>query len=214
MAVVALAVRVVAAVADGAHLAHRPTGVVHIVSGPLTPSGRFAAAGARTACHPRTRTRRLSVIERLGGTFDLHGRRFCRRCTAALCQDTPRLVSRDDWQASFGHLTAHDLLQAAAWTRTVAECHQVGYLASVVLGPGNTRQADQLLARRRNVLARAERTPEEVEAAAARREAQQLEDARVLAARTATARLNRALDRRTRGAYLMPHERELLDTHA
>lgn len=68
------------------------------------------------------------------------------------------------------------------------------------------------LLRRRRALVAAERTPEEIEAAARKREADAARDARILAERRRGAAMDRVLDRRTNSEYLMPHEKALLDT--
>jgi len=131
-----------------------------------------------------------------------------------------RLVSRDEWIAAFKHLTLADFVQAVPWTRTVEETHQVSFLASYVLGPGGAhpaapadwRQLQDLIVARRQRLTALDRTPEEREAIARQREADADDVARVRAARSRQAAYDRALDRRLRGQYLMPHERKLLDS--
>lgn len=223
-ATIAPAARVMAALRAGAHLAHRPRGVVHVYTGPLSPSGRFAAAAGRTVCG--TRTRRLSKLECAEGRLDLGRRRFCRRCTRGLPPVLGQVnympVSRDQWAAAFAALTVDDLTLIARWARTVEETHQAGYLASVLLGPASMREPtasgpdrdrwllEQTILRRRRQLVAAARTPEEREQAVRDQEAEALDRARVNAARREADRLDVLVDRRRRGSYLTPWERDFL----
>lgn len=226
MNTVAVGLRVVAALAVGARPAYRPgSPVVHLFIGPATRSGRYGSAAGGTVCG--TRTRRLTLGA--GPVFapDLGGRRFCRRCTSALPTslgtDVHRLVARTDVEAAYGHLSLPALETAAQWTRMVDDTHLLARVAAVVLGPPKlfgTRDAyeqriydlDQTLIRRRDGFRVAEMTDEEREAAAARREADDDHAARVIAARRKEIAVARAVDRRSQGHYLRPHERELLDT--
>lgn len=205
MTTVAPAVRLLSAVRAGEYLAARPHGRVHVYVGPLTPSGRFIPSKRPTVC--RARTRRLTVVERLTESFDLRGRRVCARCLTKLEQRVGLLVSRDDWAAAFGHLTVEDLMLAAKWTRTVDECHQVGFLSSVVLGPGATKPVDSVLNKRRRELANRELTPDEREARKQERKEQAEEDARIAVARRKNGQMARRLDRENRGQYIAPWER-------
>lgn len=213
-------------------LVHRPgSGVFHVYAGPLTPSGRFVPRTGRTACSARTR--RLSVLERVGSVLDLGGRHLCGRCEARLCAAAGRAsqpVSRDDFLRTYGGLngvTLGDLVVALAMCRSVEENRRVAFVASVVHGfmdPSSTRRPvepgirqarydfEVELLRRRRALVAAERTPEEIEAAALRREVDAQRDAQILAARAKGAAIDRAIDRRNNSQYLMPHERELLDS--
>lgn len=205
--------------------------VFHVYAGPLTPSGRFVPRVARTACGARTR--RLSVLERVGSVLDLGGRRVCGRCSArlsAVARRAEQPVSRDDFLRVYGGLsgvTLGDLVVALAMCTTVDENRRVAYVASVVHGfmePTGTRRPVEAgrrqarydfeveLLRQRRVLTAAERTPEEVEAAARRREDETARSAQLYAARRKAAAMDRALDRRQRGQYLMPHERALLSS--
>jgi hypothetical protein len=228
-------IRVLAAVRGGAHLVHRPRGVVHVHRGPLTPSGRYAAAAHRTVCG--TRTRRLSVLEAPGGQLGLGGRRFCRRCTAVL---PPSLgtavqhpVTREDWALAFGHLTLDDFVTALswsgchrdapldAWAAAAAGTHTLGFLLSVVHGPQPIRRPQDpnrarlyelhaaiVTARRR--FENNARTPAEREQAIRDREAEELERIRVQAGRRKEDRRAVLTDRRNRGSYLTTWERDFL----
>lgn len=228
-------IRVLAAVRAGAQLVHRPRGVVHLYAGPLTPSGRFAAAAGRTVC--RTRTRRLSVLEQARGPLELDGRRFCRRCTAALppvlgaVVQTP--VTREEWASTYAALTLDDFATALAWAgcgrdaapddwrRAAAATYTLGYLLSVVHGPKPFRRpADDTGARvfdlhtgidrARRVFERNALAPEEREAAARAREAEDLDRLRVQRGRAREDRRARLIDRRNRGSYLTTWERHFL----
>lgn len=211
------ALRVLAALRAGAHPVVRPrSAVVHLHRGPMTPSGRLIPRAGRTVC--RARTGRLHVLEVTpGGAVELGGRRFCRRCTTALPpalgSDVKQLITRDDWATAYGHLVVDDLALAASWSRTVAETYTVATVASIVLGGmPHTQAVDRVVLARRRVLAAAERTPEEIAAVQRDRETQQHNDALIAAGRRRDAAINRAVERRSRGGYLMPHERDLLDT--
>jgi hypothetical protein len=158
------------------------------------------------------------------------GRRFCRSCTdrlpAALGADSRSvLVSRDDWSAAYAGLTIEDLMVAAAWCRTVDETHQVGRIALMLYGPKPLRHAvatvpkgarvlalHEAIEKRRDRLRNAELTDAERAAQVARREAETAERQRIQSARRSAAVLDKAMDRRARGGYLMPHERELLQS--
>lgn len=227
--------RVLAAVRAGAHLAHRPHGVVHVHTGPLTPSGRYAAAAGRTVCG--TRTRRLVVLDTAGGRVELGGRRFCRRCTAVLPTSlgtaVQHPVNRDDWLTAFGALTLDDFAAALAWsgcrrdatgdawTAAAAATHTLGFLLSVVHGPKTFRRpADEhggqlhdlhvAIETARRTFERNALTPEQREQVARAREADDLERTRLNAARRREDQHARLVDRRNRGSYLTPWERDQL----
>lgn len=217
------ALRTIAALRAGGHLVGRPSGVAHIYSGPLTPSGRFVPSKAATVC--RAATRRLTVLE--GAAALGPGRRVCRRCQVLLppalgVETGKQLATRDEWAAAYAHLTISDLVLAAAWCRTVEETHQVGYVTTLVHGPQPFRQPAvgaegrdlfdlhaRVLFRRRQLVAAA-RTPEEIQAARWAAEDRAEEDARILASRRQQVAIAKAVDRRTRGQYLTPHERQLI----
>lgn len=223
MSTLSPALRTLAALRGAAHLVGRPTGVAHVYVGPLTPSGRFVPSKAATVC--RAATRRLQVLE-AGASALGRGRRVCRRCQVllppALGVEVPQLVTRDDWVAAYSNLTISDLVLAAAWCRTVEETHQVGYVTSVVHGQQPIRQPAEgsparalydlharILYRRRQLLIAA-RTPEEVAEMRAR-QAEQIEThAQILAGRRAQQAIDRAHERRRRGEYLTPRERQLV----
>lgn len=205
--------------------------VFHVYSGPLTPSGRFVPRTARTAC--TAHTRRLSVLDRDGSVLDLDGRRLCGRCEARLSATARRAsqpVSRDDFTRMYGGpagVTLADLLVALVMCQTVEENRRVAFVASLVHGfmdPTSTRRPTEPgkrqarydfeveLLRRRHALAAAERTPDEVEDAAVRREVEAARDAQAIAARQRADRIDRAVDRRNAGHYLTPWEKTLADS--
>jgi hypothetical protein len=222
-----LALTLVSAVRLGAKLVTRRRGVAHVYQGPLTRSGRFVPTGREVVCGARTA--RLSVL--LDGLDGLgtDGLRLCRRCAPllkAFPPDSPYagrvLVTFDDKAAAFAHLTALDFARAALWCRTVEETHQVGMLMGLVLGPAPLRKpeggaaltrwiADRALIKKRDQLRNREMSAEERAEQAARREAENDERIRLREARARQARLDRAQARASRGQYLMPHERELLE---
>lgn len=221
MSAVAAPLRLVAAVRAGALLVARPRGVVHVAAaGPLTPSGRALPRASRTVC--RGRTGRLYLFTPGVTGVAGSGRRFCRRCTAALPVSlgtaVDELRTRDHDIAAYGHLTADDLTIAASWCRTVEETHQVGRIGLIVLGPAPIRRDtpvaafESTLIARRKSLAAAALSPEEREAAVAAREADVAKSARVNAGRAKQAVIDRITDRANRGHYLLPHERELRDS--
>lgn len=137
-----------------------------------------------------------------------------------------RLVSRDDFAAVFAGLTVELLLQAAVWTgrrdgaspeewaAAVEETHQIGYVASVVLGYQAAAPVEDVLIPRRNRFRTRALTDEQRAANVRAREAEAHNAALMAAGRRRDAQLARAVDRKTRGQYLMPHERELLNSSA
>lgn len=227
----ALAIRVLAAVrCAGAVLVARPHGVIHLHVGSLTRSGLAVSPAARPYCG--TRSKRLSVVadrntlEQIR-TVGLGGRRFCRTCTArvpARLAWAGPLVSRDDHLAAYDGLTVEDLRIAAAWARTIDETHEVGYLAQLLHGgtpllrPKTAGAALDLyelhaaIVGRRRQLESAALTDEQRAERAAARQAETDQRRLVEAGRRRQAAVDRANDRANRGAYLMPHERELLRT--
>lgn len=97
-----------------ARLVARPTGVAHVYTGPLTPSGRFVPRRSRTVC--RTRTAQLHTLPQPERWSSLTCEaaafpRLCARCTA--CLDRVRARSR---QATTTPCTRHAAL--AAWAGT------------------------------------------------------------------------------------------------
>lgn len=224
---IAPALRLVAAISDGARLVARPrSSVLHVYRGPLTPSGRWVPRAGRTVCGARTR--RLSVLERASLALDSGDRRVCLRCEAAMPDAMGRAMtvdveSRDAMAAAYDGLTPALLRWAGSRCVTSSESHQIGRVASIVLSekPANAPALrspaqvdlaamwDTIYARRRR-LEDDERSPEEREGRARAVEADRDRDARIADGRSKAAQLNRAIDRRTRGQYLMPHERKLL----
>ncbi len=227
----ALGLRAVAADRNGAALARRPRSrVVHIVPpGPLTPSGRFLPLAARTVANESLK--RLQVEFTPLPDLQAAGLRFCRHCTATSAlppslgvavqiPDVPSEGTMDDFRdairTAYGHLTPADLLTAARWCRTVEECHQLGTVASVLFGPAQAtkdpvrHELENTINGRRRALNTAALSPEEKADRAADRD-EELRQARLAAEsrRLATA-ADRVESRAARGAYLMPHERDLI----
>lgn len=207
-------------VAGYGRLVGRPRGVAHVYVGPLTPSGRWVPRAGRAVCG--TRTRRLSLLELDGTALDPVGRRMCARCSTRLLSAARRVeqsYSRDFVLTKYHHLKVQHLAYANALATSVDETHRIGAVTLQILGPGNPRGDQtqraihdlhrQIVARRRLLVA-ANRTPEEIEAAEQRRAIDAHNDAVVRAARSRDVAVGRALDRRARGGYLMPAERELL----
>lgn len=223
---VGVGLRVVAAFAAGAAPAARTRSrVVHLYVGKPSRSGRYASTKGRVVCG--VRCLRLPLLSPGSDVADLGGRRFCRRCTSlvptSLGTDVHRLVAREDIAAAYGHLTIRDLRTAARWTTSVDDTHLVARVAAVVLGPPKMfgrRSADEqavfdldrFIIRRRDQLRARELTAEEIEDRRARQEADSVRDAAVLASRRKSDAMDRALDRRNRGAYLTPWERQLVNT--
>lgn len=202
-------------------LAHRPgSPVVHVYLGPVTPSGRFAGAGGRTVCHQHTR--RLTVLDRDLTLLD-HGRTVCARCRtrlASLAAGLGRLVSRDDHLAAFRGSTLRDLVLALALCRSVDETHRVSFIGQLLFGPPPVRRPVEVspqqawhdlsvaIVATRHALAKAGRTPEELEAIRQQREADEF-NAKVLeAGRRQTARIDKLTRRATAGQYLTGKERD------
>lgn len=218
----ALGLRVVAALAAGARpAARRRSPVVHLYIGSPSRSARFASAAGRVLCG--VRTLRLPLLEGGSSTFDLGGRRFCRRCTSllptSLGTDVHRLVARTDIEIAYGHLSLPDLATAAAWTRTVDETHQVGRVLSVVLGAPQlygTRgvyeqrvfDVHQALIQRRsdmNAIASAEENRQVREDEAADRRQTRV-------SRSKAAARERATERQRAGLYVTARDKELLNS--
>jgi hypothetical protein len=211
----------VAALRNGAVLAARPSGRVHVYAGALTASGRYVPRASRVLCGATTR--RLSVVP----TATLSPRRrVCKRCSRLLgvpgtgSSAHPR--TREEWVTAFTGLTVADLHQAAVWCRTVAETHTVGMVLSQQHGPtpinprtpeqsAHRKAADTLIARRRHLEA-VEMSPEDRARAEAKAEAEAYNRALVDAARAREIQIGRVVDRRNQGVHLFPWERELLDT--
>lgn len=216
--------RVLAAVRAGAHLVARPVGVVHLAeAGPLTSSGLFLPRSSGPYCGARTR--RLRVFGAGVSGLQAAGRRFCRRCTAALPlslgADVKQLRTRDDDLTAYGHLTVADFTVAATWCRTVEETHQVGRIALVVHGPTPVRRPtdpagtaydlwafEQALLSRRRTLAVRALTPDELAAREAERDQQALVDDLARRGRARSRRLDRLHDMANQGRYLTRSERE------
>lgn len=206
---------------------HSP--VVHVYAGPLTPSGRSIPRAARAVCSARTR--RLYVLERDGSVLDLGGRRVCGRCSARLSATARRAeqpIQRAACVEFYAGLTLADLVVAIAMATTVEETHRIGFAmglrfpAPPVRRPEVTSDRDAFMAalfdvnaqllRRRGELRVAELSPEEREQRAAARDAEAMRDEQIRAARRKADAIARATDRRNAGRYLMPHERELLNS--
>jgi len=135
-----------------ARLVARPTGVAHVYTGPLTPSGRSIPRSGRPAC--RAWTRRLYVLSPAGDVADADPRGLCTRCVtclAVLPRPAGQVTSRSDYLATYGHVTAGDLAADAVTATTAEEIDTVGHLSLLVVGhqASNAAGLTQLLARHR-----------------------------------------------------------------
>ncbi|NUO57280.1 MAG: hypothetical protein HOV78_11480 [Hamadaea sp.] len=204
--------------------------VFHLYVGPLTPTGRYVPRTARSVCSARTR--RLTVIQRAGSALDLGGRRVCGRCSARLSAESRRAeqpTNRDAAAEFHVGITLGDLVLAIAMATSTAETHRIGFAMGLRFPPAPTKRPKEIasdrdalhaalfdtnaeLLRTRDRLRMAERTPEQVAADELRRETEDDLRARAAAGRRKSAAMDRAIDRRNRGSYLMPHERELLNS--
>lgn len=216
-------------------LAIRPGSTVfHIYAGPRSRRTGRIPRGARPVGN--CRTRQLRELERDGSVLDLAGRRLCGRCSArlsAVARRAEQPVSRDACLAFYSGITLADLVVATVMTSTVDETHRVGFVLGLLFGQApvirprdpaagdgayrvRVRQAmfdlHAEIVRRRRALVAAARSPEEIEIAARIREDELARDQRILSGRRKAAALDRAIDRRNAGQYLMPHERQLLDS--
>lgn len=220
----------VSAVAAGALLGHRPRGVVHLVDGAATKSGRWANDWSKPWCGARTL--RLQLLSGLS----LGGRRFCRRCQAETRRRAAAagpLFARDDIAGRFGHLTVDHLARALAWSgcpagapreaweAAVDRTHQLGFVAAVVAGPKPFRRPDpatdpdgaalhdlhDAIAQARRVFATRALTVEQVETAHIARDRWSHELRTAWEKRARDEAIDRARERR---GYRMPWERELL----
>lgn len=199
---------------------HSP--VAHLWVGPVTRSGRYAKGTGGTVC--RARTRRLMVLEGAGSVLDRRGRRVCARCVQILGDDV--FGCREDWEAGYAHLTVLDLVNANHLVRSTAESHRVGYLAGLLFPPPPVKHTrarltperlelralhDRIEANRDFWRSR-ERSDEDREAAAAKRENETARNVQAVAQHRKDARIARQVDRRNQGVYEAPWERGLLDT--
>lgn len=205
----------------------RRSAVYHVYVGPTTPTGR-SPRGVRPVCSARTRP--LTILRRCGVTVDVHGRRMCANCSArltAMARRAEQPPSNVDQRKAFFEatgVTSSDLVVALAVASSVEETHAIANVTNLLFGPASFRRPkaagkaqarydfEAELLRRRRSLATAELTPEERDAIEAKREAEAMRDEQIRAQRTKDDQMNRALDRRIRSAYLMPHERELLNS--
>lgn len=190
--------------------------VAHVFVGRVTRSGRYASTHGSMVC--RANTRRPRVVQRRQGSLDLRGRRLCGRCLTSLLPGG--LVGRP---LPFSRAARADLVAGTAYEHlaavehlvsTVAESHEFSSVLMLAVPADDARRGrlDAKVNDRRARLRTAEMTDEERDAVAAKREAQLVNDARVLSARRSAAQLDKAMERSRRGRYLMPHERELLDS--
>lgn len=207
-------------------LAIRPNSdVFHVYVGPMSRRTGRIPRGARSVAN--CRTSQLRLLERDVSVLDLQGRVLCGRCSTRLASTPERvgpLVSHDDFKRVYRDVTLADLVVAIAMCTTVEESHRVGYVTGIVHGPAPVRRpaaagyaqarydVEQELHRRRRELTVAAMSPEEQAAEALRRDLEVAESARIQAAHKRDARIARATDRRNRGQWLAPHERELLGT--
>lgn len=200
-------------------LAHRPhpDAVSHVYVGPVTPSGRFAAAGGRTVCHARTR--RLGVLEPGLGLLD-HDRRVCARCLRSLAaRALPRPVTREQSLAAYRGMTLRDLALGLAICRTEDDTYSVGFVTSLLFGPPPARRPRDVSVKqalydltvathtRRKQLRVAGRSPAEVEAILQQREADEFNAKVREAGRRQTARIDKLVRRANEGLYLTGQER-------
>jgi hypothetical protein len=139
----------------GAVLAARPTGVAHVYTGPLTPSGRFIPRAGQAVC--RARTRQLRVVPTPPGWSTLQCSqagarrlpRLCARCSTCLSRRVPsphgaaspvgrqveqHPTSRAAYRHRFADLTPADLWVAAQLATTPEELAAVGHLSLVLFG--------------------------------------------------------------------------------
>lgn len=121
---------------DGAVLASRPRGVMHVYTGPLTPSGRYVPRGGRTAC--RAHTRRLHVIAAPTSPVAMtvpgdEPNRVCAHCSARLLTAhsgrVEHPIHRDQWRALYADTSKADLAFALAAAETPAEVDAVAHLS-------------------------------------------------------------------------------------
>ncbi|WP_372733577.1 hypothetical protein [Nocardioides sp.] len=134
-----------------------------------------------------------------------------------------RVLSRDEELELFGFLTLPNLVALARSCATVEETHQVGRLASMLYGPPSMKPParrtplevervelkDLILATRRSLTAQ-ERTVEERQATALARETESHNTGLRRQQHRRAAAVEGALERRRRGDYLTPYEKELL----
>lgn len=125
-----------AATLPGTHMAARPHGVVHVYTGPLTPSNRFVPRHGSTAC--RTRTRRLAVLDfaSLLVEFASGRRRACGNCSARLTSRLGRAeqITRTDAVTRYSHLTPYAVALLAHLAVTELEVEWVQWLALLLFG--------------------------------------------------------------------------------
>lgn len=213
-------------------LAGRPSSpVVHVVTVPRSrrtgrlPRNARSVAGCRTS--------RLYEVDRDGVVIDLGGRRLCKRCEVrlvSLARALEQPPAEHDarvafWQAS--GVTSTDLVIALALATTEAETYAISEITNAIAGrvhPSVTRRPstpgkaqgrwdfEKRLLTVRDRLRTAERSPEEVEAAARIREDRARSAAAIAAAQKKQDRIARATTRRLAGQYLAPWERELLNS--
>lgn len=221
------ALRILAAIANGAALVGRPRGVVHVYSGALTRGGGSVPTSSRPYCGVRTRRLRVLGTTTTDASTAVVGRpHFCRTCVvllpARLGGGSGALVTRDDWIEAYGDLTADDLRLAAAWSRTVGETYQVADVLMKVHGPKPIRPTtdagrallaayDAAEARRRRLTAAA-MTDDERAAVREAREAELFNRRRAEKQRRKGIAIEKAQERALSGGYITPSDRELLDT--
>lgn len=120
----------------GACLVARPTGVLHLYRGPLTPTGCVPKRN-RSLCRARTGRLHVQVI-------DGAGKRMCTRCTARLApQSTP--VTRDEFRARFAHVTTNDLLAELNAATTADEVDTAAHLSLLLCAPEEARELHKVV---------------------------------------------------------------------
>lgn len=201
-------------------LASRRRGVAHVVVGPLTPSGRWSSARARTVC--TTRTRRLAVLPPLDGLGDDVS--VCKRCSARLSSPVGTgpsipLTTRDQRLAAWRGTTLRELAVGVALCATVEDTHSIGTVLLLLFGAAPTvrpktpsvEQAvfdfDAALVRKRDHLRVAEMPEWQRAEIVAQREDDTRRDQLAAAGRRKAARLDRLRERNRAGGYLTAEER-------
>lgn len=117
----------------GAVLVHRPTGVLHVYTGPLTRTGAAVPRRHRAVC--RTRTRRLTVAPIPSDGRHQVRARLCAHCSARLHQGgrAEPLRTRLDVATRHAGLDEAHLIRALAAAVTPADVALVGQVALTVL---------------------------------------------------------------------------------
>lgn len=134
----------------GAVLVTRGTGVAHVYTGPLTPSGQYTPRSGRTVCRVRTRQLRVIPPAERRSSLDDHAAalpRMCARCTACLARardrarqvtsSTPR--SREQQRQLHAETTKADVAFALELATTPAEVDAAAWVSLLLFGVAGTR---------------------------------------------------------------------------